>query len=396
MLRLLAVLLSLIATSLAAQGLVNGHPADIRTLEIGDKAPDFDLPGIAGRNHKLAEYTGGEVLVVLFTSNHCPTSHSIERRLQRFWQAYKPKGVRLVAINPNHPDGLSRDELGFGDFGDSFEEMKPYAEKNGWTFDYLYDGEKQTVARAYGCLATPHVFIFDRDLRLRYKGRWDDSGQFDDATVKSHDAINAVDALLAGKEVPVPITRPMGCSTKWREKQPMAAQVHAAWAAAPVVVERLDAAGLAKLRAAKTDRVRVYNVWATWCPPCVKEFPDLVSISRQFDMRNVDLITVSMDKPADEAKVAAFLTKQQAGVSRRGLSAAKNEGRATNHFLFTGSPDELAAALDPEMLGPIPHTLVVAPNGKILYRHTGIINRLQVVGVILDEINRFYGPKPGE
>jgi thiol-disulfide isomerase/thioredoxin len=163
-----------------------------------------------------------------------------------------------------------------------------------------------------------------------------------------------------------------------------------------VVVERLDAAGLAKLRAAKTDRVRVYNVWATWCPPCVKEFPDLVSISRQFDMRNVDLITVSMDKPADEAKVAAFLTKQQAGVSRRGLSAAKNEGRATNHFLFTGSPDELAAALDPEMLGPVPHTLVVAPNGKILYRHTGIINRLQVVGVILDEINRFYGPKRGK
>ncbi len=390
----LASLLLLVGALLPAQGLVDGHPADIRNLAIGDKAPDFELPGISGRNHKLAEYAGGEVLVVLFTSNHCPTSHSIERRLQRFWQAYKPKGVRLVAINPNHPDGLSRDELGFGDFGDSFEEMRPYAEKNGWTFDYLYDGETQSTARAYGCLATPHVFVFDRELRLRYKGRWDDSGQLDDATVKTQDAVNAVDALLAGKPVPVPVTRPMGCSTKWREKKAQTAQVHAAWAAAPVVVERIDAAGLAKLRAAKTDRVRVYNVWATWCAPCVQEFPDLVAISRQFDMRNVDLITLSMDKPADEAKVSAFLAKQQAGVSRRGLSAAKNEGRATNHFIFTGTADELAAALDPEMPGPIPHTLVVAPDGRILLRHTGVVDRLKVVGVILDEINRFYGPRP--
>ncbi len=394
--RILALVLAFLGAALPAQGLVNGHPADIRTLEIGDKAPDFDLPGISGRNHKLAEYADGEVLIVLFTSNHCPTSHSIERRLQRFWQAYKPKGVRLVAINPNHPDGLSRDELGFGDFGDSFEEMAPYAAKNGWTFDYLYDGERQSTARAYGCLATPHVFIFDRDLRLRYKGRWDDSGQLDDATVKSHDAVNAVDALLAGKPVANPVTRPMGCSTKWREKKPMAAQVHAAWAGAPVVVETLDAAGLAKLRSAATDRVRVYNVWATWCAPCVQEFPDLVAISRQFDMRNVDLITVSLDKPADRAKVEAFLAKQQAGVSRRGLSAARNEGRATNHYLFKGTADELAAALDPEMPGPIPHTLVVAPGGKVLMRHTGVIDRLKVVGVILDEINRFYGPKPGK
>ena len=77
--------------------------------------------------------------------------------------------MKLVAINPNHPDGLSKDELGYGEFGDSFEEMKPYAEKNRWTFDYLYDGDQQLIARAYGCLATPHVFIFDQELKLRYK-----------------------------------------------------------------------------------------------------------------------------------------------------------------------------------------------------------------------------------
>lgn len=390
---LLAFLLAPLAL-LARDGLVNGHPPDIQTLRIGDKAPDFDLPGISGRNHKLAEYSDGKVLVVLFTSNHCPTSHSIERRLQRFWDEYRPKGVRLVAINPNHPEGLSRDELGYGEYGDSFEEMKPYAAKNGWTFDYLYDGEKQSTARAYGCLATPHVFVFDADLRLRYKGRFDDSGQFDDATVKSHDVRNAVDAILAGQPVTLAETRPMGCSTKWREKKARAAAVHAAWAKAPVTVETIDPAGVAKLRANGSGNIRIVNVWATWCAPCVREFPDLVDLSRQFDMRNVELITLSLDKPADLAKAQAFLQKQAAGPSSRQNSRTKNDGRTTNHYLFTGTADELAAALDKEMAGPIPHTLVLAPDGAVLFRHTGVIDREQVATAILDRINRFYGPAP--
>ncbi len=391
--RLLALLLAPLAL-LAQDGLVNGHPADIQTLKIGDKAPDFDLPGIDGRNHKLSEYTGGKALVVLFTSNHCPTSHSIERRLQRFWDEYRPKGVKLVAINPNHPEGLSRDELGYGEFGDSFEEMRPYAAKNGWTFDYLYDGERQATARAYGCLATPHVFVFDADLRLRYKGRFDDSGQLDDATVKSHDVRNAVDAILAGQPVALAETRPMGCSTKWREKKARTAAVHAAWAKAPVAVEAIDAAGVAKLRANGSGNVRIFNVWATWCAPCVQEFPDLVDLSRQFDMRNVELITLSLDKPADLPKAQAFLQKQAAGPSSRQNSRTRNDGRSTNHYLFTGTPDELAAALDKEMAGPIPHTLVLAPNGDVLFRHTGVIDREKVASAILDRINRFYGPAP--
>jgi peroxiredoxin len=392
--RLLTLLLTLPLALLAQDGLVNGHPADIRTLRIGDKAPDFTLPGIDGKEHSLSKYAGGKALVVLFTSNHCPTSHSIERRLQRFWEEYRPKGVRLVAINPNHPDGLSRDELGYGEYGDSFEEMKPYAERNGWTFDYLYDGERQSTARAYGCLATPHVFVFDADLRLRYKGRFDDSGQFDDATVKSHDVRNAVDAILAGQPVKVEETRPMGCSTKWREKKTRAAAVHAAWAKAPVTVETLDAAGVAKLRANGSGNIRILNVWATWCAPCVQEFPDLVDLSRQFDMRNVELITLSLDKPADLAKAQAFLQRQAAGPSSRQNSRTKNDGRTTNHYLFTGTPDELAAALDKEMAGPIPHTLVIDAQGKVLFRHTGIIDREKVATAILDRINRFYGPAP--
>ena len=378
----------------AADGLVNGNPPDIRTLKIGDAAPAFELPGIDGRNHRLADYTGGEALVVLFTSNHCPTSHSIEKRLQRFWDEYKPKGVKLVAINPNHPDGLSRDELGYGEFGDSFAEMKPYAEKNHWTFDYLYDGDQQLTARAYGCLATPHVFIFDKELKLRYAGRFDDSRFYDDTTVKAKDAQNAVDAILDGKPVQVELTRPHGCSTKWREKKAGHDAKHAGWAATPVKVETIDAAGITALRANGSSKYRLINVWATWCAPCVQEFPDLVAISRQFDMRDFELVTISLDAAQDLAKAEAFLFKQAAGLSRKveGTLAKEPMPRTTNSYLFTGSTDDLAAVLDKEMPGPIPHTILVAPGGEIVWRHNGIIDRQEAVNAILDRMNRFYSP----
>ena len=393
LLSLLAILAAVVGVRAAdATGLVNGHPPDIRTLKSGDAAPDFDLLGTDGKKHKLAEYTGGEALVVLFTSNHCPTSHSIERRLQKFYEEYKGKGVKLLAINPNHPDGLSKDELGYGEFGDSYAEMKPYAEKNKWTFDYLYDGDTQTVARAYGCLATPHVFVFDKNLKLRYQGRFDDSRFYDDSTVKSKDCQNAVDAILAGQPVALELTKPMGCSTKWREKKAGHDAKHESWAKTPVTVEEIKAADLAKLRANPTNKYRLINVWATWCAPCKQEFPDLVAISRQFDMRDFELVTISLDKPSELPKAQAFLFQQAAGLSRKVEASVKKEGRATNHYLFAGSGDDLAAVLDKEMPGPIPHSILVAPGGEIVWRHNGVLNRGAALTAILDKMNRFYSP----
>ena len=390
---LLAVLAAVVGVRAAdAPGLVNGNPPDMRTLKSGDAAPDFELLGTDGKKHKLAEYTGGEALVVLFTSNHCPTSHSIERRLQKFYEEYKGKGVKLLAINPNHPDGLSKDELGYGEFGDSFAEMKPYAEKNKWTFDYLYDGDTQAIARAYGCLATPHVFVFDKNLKLRYQGRFDDSRFYDDSTVKPKDCQNAVDAILAGKPVAVELTKPMGCSTKWREKKALHDAKHESWAKTPVTVEEVKVADIVKLRANPTNKYRLINVWATWCAPCVQEFPDLVEISRQFDMRDFELVTISLDKASELPKAQAFLFKQAAGLSKKVEGTLKKEGRTTNHYLFAGSGDDLAAALDKDMPGPIPHTILVAPGGEIVWRHNGVIDHGTAVNAILDRMNRFYSP----
>src|SRR5262245_9556918 len=110
----------------------------VQDLNIGDPAPDFTLPGIDGKTHRLSEYKNGKVLMIFFTSNHCPTSHGAEARLRKLLDETKGKGLTFVAINPNHPDGLSVDELGYSKYNDSFEDMKKYATDRGFDFPYLY------------------------------------------------------------------------------------------------------------------------------------------------------------------------------------------------------------------------------------------------------------------
>jgi peroxiredoxin len=375
----------------------NGNPAGFRTLAIGDPAPDFALPGIDGKTYRLADFAGPDILMVLFTSNHCPTSHGIEQRLMKLRNDFRNRSFTLVAINPNHPDGLSANELGYGEFNDSFEEMKPYAAKNGWDFPYLYDGDTQLTARAYGCVATPHVFIFDRERKLRYAGRFDDSRYAEESTVKHPDARNAIEALLAGRPVPVELTKAHGCSTKWREKRAAHVALETSWTKIPVTLEKIDAAGVAALRANATNKHRLFNVWATWCAPCVEEFPSLVALSRKFDHRDFELITISMDDTRQEAKAQAFLQKQGAGLTKRRQTSAEQDGRKTNHFLFTGAnQDALVTSLDPEWPGPIPHTVLVAPGGKILWRHNGVIDPKQAIAAILEAMGPYYVPPPNE
>ena len=372
-------------TSLAEDGVAD--------LPIGAPAPEFNLPGIDGKSHKLGDYKDGKLLMVFFTSNHCPTSHGVEERLKKFLADYRGKGLTFVAINPNHPDGLSIDELGYSKYNDSFEDMKKYAADCGFDFPYLYDGETQAVAKAYGCLATPHLFLFDAERKLRYKGRFDDSRFAEESTVKSHDARNAVEALLSGKPVPVEVTQPHGCSTKWRSKQTNVAKQKEKWDKTPVDVEPIEASGIAALRKNPTKKLRLINVWATWCGPCVAEVPELVRVARQFDMRDFEFISISADEPKDAAAAKAFLEKQAAGLSDRLKASVKAEGRKTNSYLFKGAnPDELMKTVDPQWPGGIPHTVLVAPGGEIVWRHNGVVDGDALRGKILEVLGNYYKP----
>ncbi len=378
----------------AAKGEVSGGlPPDARTLKLGDAAPDFKLLGIDGKTHTLADYKAAKLLMVVFLSNHCPYSHASETRLIPLAKQFKAQGLEVVAINPNSPDSVRIDELGYSKYNDSYEEMKLYARDAGFPFPYLYDGDHQVAAKAYGCLATPHVFLFDQQRKLRYVGRVDDSRFEDPATVTKHDLRNAVTELLAGKPVTTPQTIVMGCSTKWNHKRDDVAKADAKWKSEPVALETIDAAGVAALAKNTSHRLRLINVWATWCAPCVAEFPGLVALARRMSTREFELVTISMDDPKMLPQAKKFLESQHAVPSARLKGLLKAEGRTATNFLYTGaSADALVAALDPQWPGPLPHTVLIAPGGKLLWRHNGAVDAETLKDEVLKHLGAFYKP----
>ena len=174
------------------------------TLAIGAEAPDFDLPGADGRNYGLADFAKAKALVVFFTCNHCPFVVGSEGRIGALHDEFHPRGVDWVGINSNetvnHPT-------------DSLEHMKVRLREAGIRYPYLRD-DSQEVARAYGALRTPHFFVFDARRRLRYTGRLDDSPR-QPGKETTHELRDALEAVLAGRPVAVPLTNPIGCNVKW-------------------------------------------------------------------------------------------------------------------------------------------------------------------------------------
>jgi len=355
-------------------GLTWSEDKEPRTLEIGEKAPDFNLPGVDGRSYKLADFANANILVVVFTCNHCPTAQAYEERIKRIAADYKERRVAVVAISPNDPCAVRLDELGYSDMSDSLEDMKIRAKDKGFEFPYLYDGGRQTVSRNYGPLATPHVFIFDKERKLRYVGRVDDSEKPD--RVKSLDARNAIEALLAGEKVSVEKTRPFGCSIKWSSKRESVKQALEAWAKENVGLEMINADGIKTLVKNNSGKLRLVYVWATWSGCCVAEFEKLISINRMYRGRDFELITISADLPDRKDRVLSFLKKQQASCK--------------NYLFDSEDKYQLMEAVDKDSLGGIPYTLLIQPGGKIIYRQVGLIEPLELKKAIVGYLGRYY------
>jgi len=348
-------------------------------LPIGSAAPDFALPGIDGKIHRLHDYDASPILAVMFICNHCPTSQLYEGRIKKLVDDYSGKGVAFVAIQPNDPKAILLSELGYTDVSDSFEEMKIRAAYRHFNFPYLYDGETQATARAYGVQATPHVFLFDRERKLRYEGRVDNAQR--ESLVKVRDARNALDAMLAGKPVAVPHTPAFGCSTKWKSKIDSQVREMQKIEAEPVTVEMATAEDLKKLRQNPTDKVLLINFWATWCGPCLTEMPDIETTWRMFRRRDFDLVTVAANYPDEKAGVLKVLQQQHA--SSRNLLFASDDTYA------------MQAAFEPKWEGGVPFTVVIAPGGRVIYEKQGEVDILEVRRAILANLeNETYVGHP--
>lgn len=349
-----------------------------KVLAIGSDLPDFSLPGIDGKTHTPADYKDAKLLCVIFTSNHCPDAVAAAVRTEQIYQDYRDQGVALVAVNGNNANSLTPDELGYSPFSDSFEEMTPFAKDHGWTFPYLYDGEKQGFVSACGGQSTPHVFLFDASRKLRYTGRMDDAGRNSGDVDKSY-LRKALDALLADTEVNEPVTRSFGCSTKWLFKKDNVAADQQAWEKRPVTVADLDEETSRKLRANGSKNLRLINIWSTTCGPCVKEFPALVDVGRRFQRRGVEFVSISLDPVDQREAVGKFLENRHASTPEPLEKSLKENGRSTNNYHWTGgNPDKMAQAIDAEWTGALPHTVLVAPGGEIVWRHNGEIDIVDV------------------
>lgn len=346
-------LISMMSLALHAQA---SHPI----LPLGSKAPDFALPGVDGRIHKLSDYASSPILVVIFTCDHCPIAQMYESRIEKLYEDYSKRGVAVVAIEGNDPSATTIDELDSSDVGDTPAEMKIRYQYKHLHYPYLYDGDTQAVTRAYGPQATPHVFVFDKNRRLRYEGRFDNSYRIE--KVRTHDAQNAIDALLANKPILVTHTSVFGCSTKWAEKRSLVAAYEQKLDATPINLNMVDAAGLKKLRANTGDNYTLVSFWATWCGSCVAEFSDLQDTFRMYSDRGFQLVTVSVNTPDEKAGVLRFLQRKH----------------ATSRNLLFDSDDTAAlqAAFDPKWQSAVPYTVLLGPNGKVLYSTLGSVDIL--------------------
>jgi peroxiredoxin len=180
------------------------------TLQIGQPAPAFNLPGTDGKNHSLDDLKDARVAIVFFSCNHCPYVIGSEDRMIAFAKKYAPRGVRMIAINSNETENHPTD---------SMEHMIQRAKEKSFPFAYVRD-DSQDVALAYGALRTPHYYAFAQEggkWLLKYTGRMDDNPR-NPGQETTHELADAVDALLAGKPVAAPVTNPIGCNVKWQGK----------------------------------------------------------------------------------------------------------------------------------------------------------------------------------
>jgi peroxiredoxin len=369
------VLISLVclAASVSLAGpptVADEHP----TLSIGAQAPDFSLPGVDGKTYSLKDFKKANVLMVVFTCVHCPTAQAYEDALKQLASDYQSKGVAVVAISPNDPKSIRLDELGYTDLSDGFEDMKNRAKDKQFNFPYLFDGETSAASMKYGPQATPHVFIFDKDRKLKYTGRIDD-GLGLPGRAKSFDTKKALDQLLGGQAIATEKTKTFGCSVKWPEKHDLTNAEELGWAKEKVTLEDINLDSIKSLLGNKGNNYRLINVWATWCGPCVTEFSEFMTINRMYRQREFELVTISMDEATRKTNALNFLVKKQA---------------SNKNYILTGDKYQFIDVLNKNWEGSLPYTILLAPGGEVLYSKQGLIDPLALKKLIVNSMGRVF------
>ncbi|MEO6726691.1 MAG: redoxin domain-containing protein [Blastocatellia bacterium] len=320
------------------------------TLAIGVAAPEFELKDLSGKSRALKSYRGKPV-VITFISARCPISKMYQDRIRAVADDYAKQGVAFLAINANADESIA--------------EVRTHAAQNNLSFTILKDN-RNVVADAYAAERTPTVYVVDKDGVLRYQGRIDNSQNV--RLVKRNDLRAALDELLAGKAISQPETKAMGCVIK-RMSQSQTAKATTAIKMPDPNVSLLKPAAFPNLVKQSAGKVLIVNFWATWCGPCVAEFPEFVKLDQTYRDKGVRFVHISADDSTDlKSKVIPFLKEQKA---------------QSDQFLQdTDDPQEMIDIVFKEWSGALPATFVYDKMGKMVFHQFGIVDRNQMIELI--------------
>ena len=313
----------------------------------GQVAPNFSLKDINGKQHSLQAYRG-KFVVVGFVGVKCSIANAYISRMNTIANEYKFRDVVMLGINSNANEPVKI--------------IKPHIQKNKIGFPVLKD-EKNIIANEYGAFVTPEVYVIDKEGTLRYHGRVDNTSN--EARVERHDLRVALDEMLSGKTVSKPELKAFGCQIN-RSTEMAAVSIPVKASLADDTVTLLKPAEFKKLKDDAKDKVLVINFWATWCAPCVAEFPEFVKLDAEYRSKGVKIIAISTDEKSDLAgAVIPFLKKQKA--------------EFPSYLSDADDPQELIDVVDKNWSGALPATFVFDKAGKMILAKYGIIDREELV-----------------
>jgi peroxiredoxin len=323
----------------------------ISAVAVGKPAPDFTLNDLNGQSYSLKNFRG-RITVVAFISTQCPISNDYNERMRSIVQDYTKDNVAFVGINSN--------------FTESPAEIKAHAGKNKLTFPILKD-EGNKVADAFGAQRTPEIFVIDAEGALRYHGRIDNSRDL--RRVNRQDLREALNELLAGKTPSVSEGKAFGCPIKRLQNKKEVRAAENRMKNFEPKIGRIKPVDYNKFKDAVKGQVLIVNFWATYCGPCVAEFPEFVMIDQKYREKGVKMVAISADDIVDiKPKVIPFIKEQNA--------------RFEVLIQDTDDPQEMIDVVDKNWQGVLPATFIYDKQGNRILSHYGIINREQLVGTI--------------
>jgi thiol-disulfide isomerase/thioredoxin len=340
-------------------------------LDNQEDMPPFRLPGVDGLIYNSTDFRKSELLVIVFLSNHCPTSQIFQHRIIRLAKEYRNKGLAVVAISPNDPEAILPDELSSSALGDTLPEMALRARELQYPFPYLYDGKTQEVATAYGVRVTPHAFLFDKKRKLRYSGRIGDPKNPD--REDREELRIAINSLNHGIEPAVVRGLVFGNSIKWIKDRIIAEKTRERFARESVYLKKANIRTLKFVRRNDSKLPKLIYVWSNQDKNNRQELLQLAAIHKIYRKRGLKLVTICVDG------------NDFTDVAKKLLIETQSSG--TNYICSGTEISPVVELRAEEGLETTPFLGLLTSEAKIFYRSTKGLEPLTIKQHIIEVLN---------